>query len=192
MQTIKRTFLECSDPELVNLLKGGDEKALQAVMSRYWESLYKMAAYTLDDLAACEDIVQEIFIKLWNNRENLNFSHSLRAYLFASVRYEVYRTVKIQLNRDSKIAFHGNNSIEYFNPENKLEYNELMQDIEKLVSQLPQRCKEIYQLSRYDNLSHKEIASRLDISIKTVENQLTIALRRIRMAISKMLVLLFF
>ncbi len=184
--------MESSDSALVDLLRGDDERALQAIMSRYWEPLYKMAAHTLDDLAACEDIVQEVFIKLWNNRKNLNFSHSLKAYIFASVRYELYRKIKIQLSRDLRLDFHNNDSIEYLNPENKLEYSELVENIEKLVNQLPQRCKEIYQLSRYDNLSHREIASQLGVSIKTVENQLTIALRRIRVGIGKMLVLLFF
>lgn len=189
---IKDNFVEYSDPQLVELLREGEERALQVILSRYWEPLYKMAAYTLDDLAACEDIVQEVFIRLWNNRSNLDFSHSLKAYLFAAVRYEVYRQVKLQLHRDLKMSTYEHSYIEYFNPENKLEYNELMAKVEELVAELPDRCREIYHYSRHDNLSHKEIASQLNISVKTVENQMTIALRRIRTGLKKMFLFLFF
>lgn len=180
-----------SDEHLCVLLKQGDEKALEVIVLRYWEPMYKMAAHTLDDLFVCEDIVQDIFIKIWNNRQRLNFHHSLKAYLFACTRYEVYRQLKLRLVQDTQSTSEDFQYIEHYNPQNELEYNELLGRVEQLVNELPERCREVYQLSRDDQLTHKEIANLLDISTKTVENQLTIALRRLRNGISKTLFLLF-
>ncbi|HLR36801.1 MAG TPA: RNA polymerase sigma-70 factor [Chitinophagaceae bacterium] len=180
------------DKKLVVLLKRDDHKAMQTILLRYWEPLYKMAARTLQDSSVCEDIVQEIFIKIWEDRRGLNITYSLKAYLFASVRYEVYRQVKLKMRLANCLASHDLPHIEVFNPQNEIEYEELMKNVEKIVEKLPNRCKKIYQLSRNHQLTHKEIASKLDISAKTVENQLTIALRRIKLGIDKILLLFFF
>lgn len=177
------SMLNISDEQLVDLLKKGDEAALQSIMLKYWESMYKMAAHTLENNLTCEDIVQEIFIQIWNNRSNLKLKHSLKAYLFASTRYAIYREFKKDIKQKEKYNSQDINYIEYHNPHNDLEYHELIIQIEKTVKELPEQCKKIYQLSREEQLSHKEIAETLKISTKTVENQITIALKRIRNAI---------
>lgn len=189
---MKNVYSNFSDEKLCDFLKQDDEGAMQIILQRYWEPLYKMAAHTLEDLGACEDIVQEVFINIWESRERLNFKHSLKAYLFASVRYEVFRQVKQKIIQNSRISKHSFTDIELFNPQNKLEYDELMQHIEKIVNRLPDRCREVYQLSRNEQLSHKEIADKLQLTPKTIENQLTIALRRIRLGISKITILFFY
>lgn len=186
------TSLNLPDDKLCLLLKQGDEKALQQIIGRYWEPLYKMAANTLDDFPLCEDIVQELFIRLWDKRESLDFTYSLKAYLFASVRYEVYRQVKRQMQFATEKETSELSCSEKYNPQNQMEYHELMESVEKIVQRLPERCQHIYQLSREQQLSHKEIASRLNISPKTVESQLTIALRRIRVGLTKVLFSIFF
>lgn len=184
--------LNLSDENLYERLKEGDEKALQSIILRYWEPLYKMAVNTLDDLLLCEDIVQELFIRLWDKRDTLNLTHSLKAYLFASIRYEVFRQIKQKFQTESLLNPDELNYVEKYNPQNQLELNELMEGVERIVIELPERCREIYQLSREKQLTHKEIADYLKISTKTVENQLTIALRRIRAGIHRMLFTLFF
>lgn len=187
------SYSSFSDVELCILLQKGEQRAMQEIVLRYWEPLYQISARTLEDLAACEDLVQNIFIKIWEGRESLNFTHSLKAYLFASVRYEVYRQVKLKLRMEDQLTPYYNQSrIERFNPQNKLEYDELMENVEKLVNELPERCRQIYQLSRNKQLSHKEISFKLGVTTKTVENQLTIALRKIRLGLSRILILLFF
>lgn len=185
-------FTHLPDEELCLLLKEGNEKALQEIILRYWEPLYKMAAHTLEDLALCEDIVQELFIRIWNGRENLNLTWSLKAYLFACVRYEVYRQIKRQVHFASEEEVRRLSCSEKYNPQNQLEFEELMAGVEQIVQRLPEKCQHVYHLSRDKCLSHKEIAARLNISPKTVENQLTIALRRIRTGIARMLYSLFF
>lgn len=174
-----------SDEELCILLKGGDERALQVILQRYWESLYKMAFSIFDDRFICEDVVQNIFIKIWQNRNSLMFTHSLKAYLFASTRYEIYHQVRLKIRNDEKIESVNFDRIEYYNPCNKLEYKQLMDSVQELVGVLPERCRKIYLLSREDRLSNKEIALRMNISIKTVESQITIALRRIREGLNR-------
>lgn len=186
------SFSDYSDEQLLIFLKRGEERALKTIINRYWEGMYKMASSALDDLLLCEDIVQDIFIRIWNNREGLDLNHSLKAYLFASTRYGIYRQLKVQLqysdfDREGELV-----DVEEYNPHNILAYKELLQSVEEVVQRLPERCREVYLLSREQQLSHKDIAERLNISTKTVENQLTIALRRIRSGIGKTLFSLFF
>lgn len=173
-------FTTHSDEKLLCLLQSGSEQALEAILLRYWDSLFVVAFKILGDRQVCEDAIQEIFIKIWQNREKLKVTYSLKAYLFAATRYEVYRQVKL-------LAVHARNTdleslriIEKYNPHDSLEYEELLQDVEKIINSLPDRCKQVYLLSREEQLSHKEIASRLQISIKTVENHITIALSHFR------------
>lgn len=182
---------EYADDQLTELLKGGEEKALEAIMSRYWEAMYKMTVYTLDDPYLSEDIVQEVFIRIWNSRERITLKHSLKAYLFASTRYAIYRQVKSDQLKQERLEVADIHYIENYNPHAELEYSELLRHVEEIIEKLPDRCRQVYQLSRNEQLSHKEIATQLNLSTKTVENQLTIALRRIRSGLSRLVTLLF-
>ncbi len=176
-----------SDVELGERLKTGDESALEIIYERYWEKLFICSFNILKDRQACEDILQEIFIRIWNNRNKIEFSVSLKAYLFAATRYEVYRHIRhgsvteeifTQLHdRLHTPSFHGH-----------IEHKELIRQIDFIIDSLPPKCKEVYKLSREEQLSHKEIASRLNISTKTVENQLTKALRHLRTSLGVFLI----
>ena len=180
-----------SDEQLFELLKAGLEKALEELIARYWESMYKMVVYTLDNPYVAEDIVQEVFIQIWDGRQIINLKHSLKAYLFASTRYSIYRQVKKEQLKQERLEARDFQYIENFNPEKELEYSELLLRVEDIVDQLPSRCREVYKLSRVEQLSHKEIAAQLNLSTKTVENQLTIALRKLRDGLGRLLTLLF-
>jgi RNA polymerase sigma-70 factor (ECF subfamily) len=171
-----------SDIQLIDRLKLDDETALSAIYKRYWEVLYTLAYHVLKDKQICEDIIQELFIKLWNNRYNTRITVSLKAYLYASIRYEVYRQIRTGAVRgdiydDVLQRIHA--PAVYDN----IEYKELTARISSIVSTLPEKCREVYKLSREECLSHKEIASQLNISTKTVENHLTKALRQLRTSI---------
>ncbi len=181
------SYNQFSDEKLLYLLQEGDEKSLEIIVLRYWEALYRVAFKILDDPYSCEDIVQDIFVGIWENREKLMVSNSLKAYLFAATRYGAYRQVKAQIQRQKGFENGNPDMIEKYNPQNELEYGDLLKSIEKVVNKLPERCKEVYLLSREEQLSHKEIASRLKISTKTVENQITIALGRLRSLLNRTL-----
>lgn len=173
-------FLE--DIELMDRLRAGDDLALKVIYKRYWNQLYASAFNMLQDQQACEDIIQELFINLWNKREQIEIKASLKSYLFASVRYEVYRQVRHGSVREDifeNIQDRLQTPSEYGN----IEHRELLSYINSIVNNLSEKCKVVYKLSREEQLSHKEIATRLDISPKTVENHLNKALRQLRISL---------
>jgi RNA polymerase sigma-70 factor (ECF subfamily) len=163
---------------LLQQLKKGDEHALTQLYKAHWQPLYLSAYHILKDRKACEDIVQEIFLQLWLRRESLEVRETLKTYLSTAVRYQVFHhirktTKKAAIPEKVKVTLAGNS-------DEALLCKDLHGQVHQVVEELPDRCRLIYRLSREEQLSHKEIAHRLNISIKTVENQLTIALRRVR------------
>lgn len=168
-----------SDVQLIEQLKLGDDCALTAIYKKYWQQLYLSAYNVLKDKQACEDIIQELFIKLWNNRNSIEIAVSLKGYLYAAVRYEVYRQIRAGAATgdlfDALVDL-----LQAPVAHNDIEYKELVLQVSDVVGTLPQKCREVYKLSREEYLSHKQIASRLNISTKTVENHLTKALRQLR------------
>lgn len=173
-----------ADSELLQLIKADQEPALVSIYRRYWEKLFTAAFNILKDRQACEDIIQEIFIKVWAKRKELEITSSLRAYLHASVRYEVYRQIRSGAVRedlfDDLIERLHSPSVDA-----NVELKELQQQVSSIVETLPEKCREVYKLSREEQLSHKEIAARLNISPKTVENHLTKALRTLRVGLGE-------
>jgi len=177
------------DVQLIHRLKQDDETALSVIYKNYWQPLYVSAYHVIKDKQICEDIIQELFIKLWNKRHEIEITVSLKAYLYASIRYEVYRQIRMGairgdiyddlLERIHTPAVYGN-----------IEYKELIAQISSIINKLPEKCREVYKLSREENLSHKQIAAQLNISTKTVENHLTKALRQLRTSLTIEVVML--
>ena len=163
---------------LLQQLKESDEQALTLLYKAHWQPLFLSAYHLLKDKKTCEDIVQEIFLQLWLRRQSIDVRESLTTYLSTAVRYQVFHHIR-------KTAKKGNFTETLVlplavGPDEEFFRKDLHRQVDKVVEELPERCRLIYRLSREEQLSHKEIAHRLNISIKTVENQLTIALRRVR------------
>ncbi len=169
-------------------LKSGQENALASIYKQYWQRLYHAAYAILKDPQACEDIIQEIFLTLWLQRERIEIKTSLSAYLYACVRYEVYRQIRAGRVRED-IFDHLYERIQAGADYEQLEYKELYTQINAIVEQLPEKCKAVYKLSREQHLSHKQIAAQLNISTKTVENHLTKALSLLRLSLGQALTL---
>ncbi|MGF7076416.1 RNA polymerase sigma-70 factor [Mucilaginibacter sp. R-33] len=169
-----------SDMQLISRLKADDEAALTMIYRRYWASLFKAAYNILKDRQACEDIIQELFIKLWDCRAEVEITISLKAYLYASVRYGVYRQIRTGTPVRSEIFDDLIERLHTPATHNTIEHKELLLQINQVIDTLPEKCREVYKLSREECLSHKEIALQLNISTKTVENHLTKALRQLR------------
>jgi RNA polymerase sigma-70 factor (family 1) len=184
-----------TDLQLVDKLRAGDDTALSAIYKKYWQALYLSAFNVLKDRQLCEDIIQDLFIRLWDHRAGIEIRISLKAYLFASVRYGVYRQIRTG-NVRSEIFDDLPESLFAAAPYDRVNHKELIARVSGLIESLPQKCREVYKLSREECLSHKQIASRLNISTKTVENQLTKALHRLRTSLGNsvlfQLLLLFF
>lgn len=167
-----------TDVDLVERLQNNEEGALTIIYKQYWEIMY-LAAYNLvKDRSVCEDIVQEVFISLWQRREKLQIKVSLKSYLYTSTVYKVYDHFNKNKKMPKDELFDNfENKIETSNPETKLMHQELIYHLDSIVDTLPEKCKEVYKLSRENMLSNKEIAEQLNISQRTVEGHISKALK---------------
>ena len=169
-----------SDLELITMLKRGDMDAFDMLYTRHWSAMYQSAYYLLRDQSACMDIVQDIFTWLWEKRDQLDIQ-TVPSYLRTAVRFKVANYIK---SGDIREDFYEELSkltiVTPPGPQELLELNDLKTIIQHAVNGLPEKCREIFLLSRDGHLSNQQIATLLNISIKTVEAQKTIALKRIR------------
>jgi RNA polymerase sigma-70 factor (family 1) len=167
-----------SDEELIVLVKNDQEKAFEELYNRYWEKLYWVAFRVLEDPAACQDIVQEIFVDFWNRRANIQVAN-LPAFLYKAVKFQVAKHLRNGKIKDTHLnKFYT--ALLVNDTDEAIALNELNALVEKSLSDLPERCREVFCLSRFENLSNKEIAQRLDISLSTVENHINKALKHLR------------
>ena len=168
-----------TDQEIGEMLGAGNEKAIDVLFNLHYAYLCQSAFRLLGQQSIAEDIVQEVFYELWKRRYNLNIKSSFRAYLKKA-------TINKSLNylRDHKYL-NENLELQDWLPSKQriseqIEANELRQLIDKTIDQLPNRCRIIFILNRFENLSYKDIGEQLGISIKTVENQISKALKILR------------
>ena len=174
---------EVPDERLVALIEDGNRMAFEAIFNRYWDKLYTAAYKAFADEVVSEDVVQEIFIDLWERRNTVEIQ-SLKAYLYQSVRNKVAKHI-----RKTRFTVVHEMAMEECAQEDSaqqlLEFEELQKMIDQSLEKLPERCKEVFQLSRQEQLSNKEIATRLDISIRTVETHISYALKHLRSTMGK-------
>jgi RNA polymerase sigma-70 factor (family 1) len=179
------------EKEVLARLTAGDQDALTAIYTRHWQRLFISANNILKDKQACEDILHDIFLNLWLKREILNIQESLQAYLFMATRYQVFRYIKNNASIREDLFENLEERLLTTQPDNILQQKEITGIIKEVVDALPEKCRVIYKMSREQQLTHKEIAKQLNISSKTVENQLTIALRKLRIALGDLLFICF-
>jgi RNA polymerase sigma-70 factor (family 1) len=172
-----------SDPELVLMVQQGNRAAFEQLYHRHAEVLYRYAFNILQDEAECTDAIQEIFVWFWANREQLKVTEP-GAYLKAAVKYRLIRHIQGSRRRAEILAKRPEVREDF--TDNSLEIKELKQVISLFLSTLPERSARIFHLSRNEYLTNREIAREMGISEKTVENQMTIVLRKLRMALGKL------
>ncbi|RDC56657.1 RNA polymerase sigma-70 factor [Pedobacter chinensis] len=168
-----RDYSGHSDHELIDLIKVGDEYAFENLYNRYWDRLLYFANQKTGDRVDAENIVQDVFVSLWNRRSELQITSEIAHYLVVSIKYRVIRLFEKQrtqrLNEEKSLSSFDilDNSTQQY-----LEFDELKQRLEKLICELPEKSAIIFRLSREDGLSHKEIAGQLDISERAVNDSL--------------------
>jgi RNA polymerase sigma-70 factor (ECF subfamily) len=178
---------------LLNKLKEGDINALEVIFHKYYSHLCRYLLLLFKNELLVEHIAQDIFVYLWENRESLEIKTSLESYLYTAGRYKALNQI-----RDSKRqeAIRENLVVseeEYNNdPESTLEIKELEKIIDDAIKTLPARCQRIFRLSREDEMSYKEIAEFLNISVNTVEGQMAIALKKLRIILKPFYIQLLF
>lgn len=181
-----------SDQELVSLLKGGDRLAFTHIYDRYKYLLYAHAFKRLRNEEEAEDIVHDLFATIWNKRETFELKTHLSGYLYAAVRNRIFKLLAHKDVESEYISSFHQATEEASNiTDHLVRENQMTAMIEKEIAALPQKMREVFELSRKQNLSHKEIAEQLGISEQTVSKQVTNALKILKTKLGLMLYLVF-
>lgn len=163
---------------LMKLIKQGDQVAFKHLFYSYVDSLERFIMYYIHDREKSQELVLDIFTYVWEHRETLEIRLTLKAYLFQAAKNRAFSYI-----RDKKESVYLEDVLVTDVGENdtyKVEMDELEKLVSEAVSLLPAKCKEIFKKSREEYLTNKVIAASMNISEKTVEGQITIALKRIR------------
>lgn len=165
------------DQLLIRKIRRGSTHHFQLLFDRHWSRLYHIANNALDDPEDAADVVQEMFIDLWKRRAALDVSNPA-AYLYQCVRFGIARKLKKNISRRTEEIF--DDIVTYGDLTSDLEYRDLVSYVEGKIDELPDKCREVFRLSRFAQLSNKEIAEKLGISVSTVENQINKALKTLK------------
>ncbi len=170
---------------IVGKMIEGDRDAFKYFFDQYYTDLCNFVLLYVKDKVLAEEVVQDIFVYFWESRNKLNISSSVRAYLFSASKYKSLNLIRDRRNQAKTLEnFVQANQESIIQEEMIFEGpEELGQILTASIEQLPERCRAIFMLSKNDKLSNMQIASQLGISVKTVENQMTIALKKLREAL---------
>lgn len=179
---------ESQDQTLLAAFQKGDQQAFDALFRTWYAPLCRYAARLLDgDMDDAEDVVQQTFIKLWEQRETLPIQFSVKAYLYKMVHNRSLNRLRDAQTRRR----HSEISVSFGNDmAPPVEVSDLQTRLHAALEQLPTECRRIFELSRFEELKYREIADQLNISIKTVETQMGKALRLMRVQLAEYLSLI--
>lgn len=187
---------QVNDKALVMEFIKGNEKAFETLFKRYYQMLRKVAQYMLDDLEQAEELVQDAFVNIWEKRSNVNPDASFKNYLITAVRNRCLNHIKAKKKTHSidDDEIWQEQLVADSRTEAAVNFKEMHRAIEQAIDKLPEQCRIIFQLSRHEGMSYKEIAEALDIAPKTVENQIGRALKVLKVELKEYfpLVLIFF
>jgi len=170
-----------NEHELLMLVAKGDQKAFRQLFDHYWNHIYSVPFAFTKSVVLSEEIVQDVFLKIWLKRDQLTSIAKFDAYLFTTARNHIYNQLRKKSLEQPFVKHLEQCFVECSAlPEQKMLLNETQKIIEKVVAELPEQQRTVYELSRNQGLNHAEIAARLGISILTVKSHMTKALRCIR------------
>jgi RNA polymerase sigma-70 factor (ECF subfamily) len=176
---------ERSDIIIFKQIQANDRLALNTLFTQYYDKLCRFANTYLRHAAEAEEVVADVFVYLWKNRHQLTIEKNLNAYLYIAVKHAALAVLKKQqpLYEDIDDILLQTDFADSTTPEQSLVHKELQQHIDLAIGALPHRCKQVFMMSRFDNLTYREISKILDISENTVENHLVKALGHLRKAL---------
>lgn len=166
--------------ELLARLRRGDEEAFDEVFRAYYPALVGLAEGVLRHRAVAEEVAQDVMLELWRRRETLAVEESLRAYLFQATRNRAFNHLRHRKVEQRGEPHARGESVTPAAADAHLVEDEIGVAVRRAVSELPDRCREVFELSRVHGLKYAEIAATLGISIKTVEAQMGKALKTLR------------
>ena len=176
---------------LLTAIEQSNEKAFVMLYDLFSKDLSKYILSKVSDLDLAQDILHDLFLSVWKNKDKLKEIKSLPAYLYSSCRYLIMAYYRKRVNsEDSEFDLSQLDILdESVELEDRLHYRYIIDLVEQEIENLPEKCKAVFKMSRYDYLSNKEIATRLDISESTVEKHINKAISRLR-SISKLYTIL--
>jgi len=178
----KRSYQDLCDQNLLILFQAGEDGAFTEIFERYGNRLYLHALKMLRDRDAAQDVVQEIFTKLWLKRDQFVLTSSLSSYLYAAIRNKI-----LDILSHEKVVMRYQQSLQRtitqgeFITDDWIREKELAEIIEKEIGLLPPKMKEVFELSRKDHLSYNEIAVKLNISENTVRKHISKAIKKLKL-----------
>ncbi|WP_449440375.1 RNA polymerase sigma-70 factor [Pedobacter steynii] len=168
-----------------------DDKAFEQMFKAHYKELHSYANIMLRDQDIAEEIVQSMFLKFWEKRELLNVQTSIKAYLYKCVYNDSLNYLKHQKVKTKYQDFTIHNMNNHHEAaSSRVELNELEFKLQEALNELPEHCRTIFQMSRFEELKYREIAEQLDLSIKTVENQMGKALKILRLKLADFITLI--
>ena len=157
-----------------------DPKIFEEFFREHYQSLLQFATYYVRDVQTAQDVVQDVFYNLWKNREHLDHVTNMKTYLYTATRNQALKK-KRWYNRVIKTFVNQDNvDLVDFSSQDVFELKELYEQIEQVIKNFPPKCRTVFYLSRFEGLSNKEIAEIQSVSIKTVEAQITKAIKILR------------
>lgn len=180
--------MEVNDTVMIRLLGERNEKVFEQVFKSNFKSLHAYAFTIVKDEMMAEEMVQNVFYKIWERTEQLSINSSIKAYLYRAVYNESLNYLKHQKVRatyQTQTSWIMKDQTD--NASKKILHRELSEKLQQAMNTLPEQCRTIFQMSRFEELRYREIADRLSISVKTVENQMGKALKLLRIKLADFL-----
>ncbi len=161
----------------------GVEDLFEQVFKSHFKSLHAYACTIMRDPMPAEEIVQNIFLKLWEKKEEITIKENISVYLYRAVHNESLNYLRHRKVRSAyqSYAMHQHKQTEQEKPAEKVVMKELEKKLEVALQELPEQCRTIFQMSRFEDLKYREIADKLGLSVKTIENQMGKALKLLRL-----------
>ena len=169
------------DTEIIRRIRQGDIEQFESLFRSSYVSLVRYSKTLIKDHDTAEEIVQDLFFRLWQDKEKLKIESSLNGYLFRSVHNRCLHFIE-----HNRVVDRYAEEMSYRQPEKQespsdiLQYSELQARIAKILERLPERCGQIFYMSRFEGLKYSEIAEKLSVSVKTVESNMGRALKEFR------------
>jgi RNA polymerase sigma-70 factor (family 1) len=177
-------FSEHSDEELLALLKSGCEEAFDCLYYRYRNKLFNIAYNRLRSKDVCEELIQDIFVNLWQRHQDLQIHGNLAAYLCTSVKYAVLDHIRAQKSKERYVSeMLASAAKSLSSTDEALRSEELKFYLSKSIQALPEKCREVFILSRFEDNSVQEIAKKLNISPDTAKYHISTALKKLRVTL---------
>ena len=169
------------DTDITRRIRNGDMGQFESLFRSSYVSLVRYARTMIKDHDTAEEIVQDLFFRLWQDKENLKIESSLNGYLFRSVHNRCLHFIehnRVIARHAEEISYNQSENQE--SPSDILNYKELQEKIARIIEKLPERCGKIFTMSRFEGLKYNEIAEKLSVSVKTVEANMGKALKEFR------------